>query len=600
MNNIENKVKQAANTAKSTMGKLFDFCRPWYGWIIIASFFAVGMVALQLIGPRFVERMADYLLYTVSGGWLGIAGGHSALTNMVVILISIYAAMFVLGYLQQLIMAWVTAKVQKKLRRKMSEKINKLPLSYLDRAPTGDILSRITNDVDTVTGTMNYTVTTFISAFTMLIGSTIFMFITNWIMALVAIVSGLIAFALMFAIMARSQKYFVRQQKELGEVNGHIEEYFSGHTAMKTNNARRKTTAKFDKFNKDLYTSAWKSEFFGGLMVPLMGFLGQFALVAVMITGGVLAFNGTITFGVVVAFMIYVNLFTQPLSDLAQTGMDMQSTVAAADRVFEILHADEMEDESNLGNECGTQAKGAVEFRNVKFGYVENKTIINDFTADIKSGSKVAIVGPTGAGKTTLVNLLMKFYKIDEGDIKIDGTSINDIRRGTVTSMFSVVLQDAWLFHGTIRQNLLYNIVVAKDKEQELLDQATAAVGIDHFIKTLPQGYDTILDEKANVSDGQKQLLTIARAMIKDAPLLILDEATSSVDTRTEAIVKDAMDKLAHGRTSFVIAHRLSTIKNADLILVMKDGDIIEKGTHEGLLEQNGFYADLYNSQFAA
>jgi len=600
MKKLGSKVKQKASTFKSTLGKLFHFCRPWYGWMIAALVFAVGAVALQLIGPRFVERMADYLLYTISGGFFGNAGGHSALVNVGIILLAIYAGMFLISYIQQLIMAWVTAKVQKKLRRKMSEKINKLPLSYLDRIPTGDTLSRITNDVDTVTMTMNHTVTTFISAITMLVGATIFMFITNWIMALVAIGSALIAFFLMFTIMARSQKYFVRQQKELGEVNGHIEEYFSGHTAMKTNNARKKTTGKFDTLNKNLYTSGWKSEFFGGLMVPLMGFLGQFALVAVMITGGILAFNGTITFGVVVAFMIYVNLFTQPLSDLAQTGMDMQSTVAAADRVFELLHADELEDESELTDKCINQAKGAVKFQNVKFGYVEGKTVINDFTADINSGSKVAIVGPTGAGKTTLVNLLMKFYKINDGDIKIDGTSINEIRRGNVSSIFSMVLQDAWLFHGTIRQNLLYNIEVAKDKEQELLDQATAAVGIDHFIKTLPLGYDTILDEKANVSDGQKQLLTIARAMIKDAPLLILDEATSSVDTRTEAIVKDAMDKLAHGRTSFVIAHRLSTIKNADLILVMKDGDIIESGTHEGLLKDKGFYAELYNSQFAA
>ncbi|MCL2607842.1 MAG: ABC transporter ATP-binding protein/permease [Methanomassiliicoccaceae archaeon] len=587
------------STFRQTLGKLIQFCRPWYGWIIITFIFAVGAVILQLIGPRLVGDMVDHIIYMISFGQMGNAGGYPAIVHIGTILVIIYLAMFVLGYIQQLIMAWVTAKLQERLRREMSEKINKLPLSHLDRTPTGDTLSRITNDVDMVTMTLNYTAVTFISATTMLVGAAIFMFITNWIMALVAIGTSLFAFFLMAVIMKRSQIHFERQQKELGDVNAHIEEYFSGHTAVKTNNARQRTSARFDKFNNALFTSAWKSQFYGGLMVPLMSFLGQFALVAVMIAGGILAFNGTITFGVVVAFMIYVNLFTQPLSDLAQSAMDTQSTVAATDRIFELLQSEEMEEEDHLTEHLICPARGAVNFQNVRFGYFDDKTVINDFTADIKSGSRVAIVGPTGAGKTTLVNLLMKFYKLNDGDIKIDGVSINEMRRGNVTSLFSMVLQDAWLFRGTIRENLLYNMKVEKGKEQELLDQAARAAGIDHFIKALPEGYDTVLDEKANVSDGQKQLLTIARAMIKDAPLLILDEATSSVDTRTEAIVKDAMEKLTHGRTSFVIAHRLSTIKNADLIIVMDKGDIVESGTHTSLLKKNGFYAELYNSQFA-
>ena len=592
------KTERKPGAFRQTLGKLIQFCRPWYGWIVITFIFAVGAVILQLIGPRLVGDMVDHIIYMISFGQWGNAGGYPAIVNIGTILVIIYSVMFVLSYIQQLIMAWVTAKLQERLRRKMSEKINRLPLSRLDRTPTGDTLSRITNDVDMVTMTLNYTAVTFISATTMLIGAAIFMFITNWIMALVAITTSLFAFFLMAVIMKRSQIHFQRQQKELGDVNSHIEEYFSGHTAVRTNNARQKTSLRFDRFNDALFTSAWKSQFYGGLMVPLMSFLGQFALVAVMIAGGILAFNGTITFGVVVAFMIYVNLFTQPLSDLAQSAMDTQSTVAATDRIFELLNADEMEEENHLTDAIGP-AKGNVNFQNVRFGYFEGKPVINDFTADIKSGSKVAIAGPTGAGKTTIVNLLMKFYKLDSGDIKIDGISINEMRRGNVTSLFSMVLQDAWLFRGTIRENLLYNMKVAKDKEQELLDQATRAAGMDHFIKALPNGYDTILDEKANVSDGQKQLLTIARAMIKDAPLLILDEATSSVDTRTEALVKDAMEKLTHGRTSFVIAHRLSTIKNADLILVMDKGDIVESGTHSELLNKNGFYAELYNSQFA-
>jgi len=613
----ENKKSGAGRAIKN----LLKLAKPWWWMIAISVLLAVGAVALQLVAPSFVQRMVDYIIGTEStpGGipfflrvycdccdtlivseWIYNPNFYVDVLSMAIILAILYGTSFLVGYIQNLIMASVTARLQKRLRRRMSKKINKLPLSHLDSVPMGDTLSRITNDVDTVTQTINFSAISMISSATMIVGAMIFMFIENWAMALVAIVSTVIAFVIMGIIMKKSQKYFVRQQKELGDVNAHIEEYFTGHLVMKTNNARNSTGKKFDELNTKLFKNNWKSQFYGGMLIPLMLFLSNFSMLAVSVMGGILAFNGTITFGVIVSFLIYVNLFTQPLTELAQSASGMQGVVAATDRIFELLDAKEMCDESSLDNGTGREVKGAVEFNNVKFGYEKDKTIIHDFSADIKAGSKVAIVGPTGAGKTTLVNLLMKFYEIDGGEIKIDGRPISEIKRGRVANKFSMVLQDAWLFNGSVKQNLIYNLKLPKDKEQETIEKATKACGIDHFIKTLPNGYETILDDKTNISDGQKQLLTIARAMIKDAPLLILDEATSSVDTRTEIIVKNAMDSLMKGRTSFVIAHRLSTIKDADIILVLKDGDIIEKGTHDGLLKQKGFYSELYNSQFAA
>ncbi|MCL2371741.1 ABC transporter ATP-binding protein/permease [Candidatus Saccharibacteria bacterium] len=593
----EEKTQKKKANFKQTLVALLTYCKPWYPGIVIALVFAIGSAILQVVAPRQVERMTDYMI----NGLMGLnPDWYSGVVAVGVLLIVIYAVSFVLGYTQQFIMALISARLARRLRGDMSQKINKLPLAHLDKTPTGDTLSRITNDVDTVTRTFNWSAATIITAVTLMVGATIMMFITNWLMALTAIGAALIGFMLMGAIASKSQKYFVRQQAELGEVNGHIEEYFSGHSVIKVNNARGQSSERFDHFNEKLYTSAWKSQFYGSVLFPLMSLLGSLAFVAVAAVGGYLVFNDHITFGVIVSFLIYVQLFTNPLGEMAQAVMEMQSTVAASDRVFELLNTNEMENESKLAKASNEKIKGAVKFQNVKFSYQPNKPIIKDFTVNVKGGSKVAIVGPTGAGKTTLVNLLMKFYKVDDGDITIDGTSINEIRRGNVSNMFSMVLQDAWIFSGTIKENLLYNMKVDKKDEQEILDRAAEATGLDHFIKTLPSGYETVLDEKADISDGQKQLLTIARAMIKDAPLLILDEATSSVDTRTEVIVKTAMDKLARGRTSFVIAHRLSTIKNADLIIVMDKGDIVETGTHEGLLKKKGFYSELYNSQFAA
>jgi len=580
---------------KGTMKTLIAFCRPWRVGLIAAVVFSAAAAILQVVAPRQVERMTDYMIEGLMG--LNVEW-YSAVVGVGVLIAVIYVMSFVLQYAQNAIMAVVSVRLARRLRWDMAAKINRLPLSYLDKTPAGDTLSRITNDVDAVTRTFNWSMAAFITSFTLIIGSAIMMFVTNWLMALSAIIASLIGFVLMAAITGKTQKYFMQQQEELGELNGHIEEYYSGHGVVTVNNARADSSNKFDHYNEKLFTSAWKSIFYGGLMMPLMLFLGNLAFVAVVAVGGYLVFSGSITFGVVVAFMIYIQLFTMPLGDVAQAVAEMQLTIASSTRVFDLLGEEEELRESELEKRSG-KVKGAVKFENVKFSYKEGKPIIKGFSANVKSGSKVAIVGPTGAGKTTLVNLLMKFYEADSGEIVIDGTPISRIRRGDVSSMFSMVLQDAWIFNGTIRENLLYNMKVPKLEEKAVLDRVARATGLDHFIKTLPDGYETMLDEKADVSDGQKQLLTIARAMIKDAPLLILDEATSSVDTRTEAIVKAAMDELMIGRTSFVIAHRLSTIRNADLILVMDKGDIVESGTHEGLLKKGGFYAELYNSQFS-
>ncbi len=574
---------------KKSLGQLASYCKSYFPAMIVAVLLAITASVFSLIGPNKLQDITDLIK---DGLVTGI--DIKAVEDIAFFLVVLYALGFIFNYIQGFIMATVTQKVSKSLRTGISNKINSVPLNYYNKTSIGDVLSRVTNDVDMIGQTMNQSVGTLVSAVTMFIGSLIMMLVTNWIMAITAVLATAIGFVLMMLIMSRSQKYFIRQQSELGKINGHIEEIYSGHNVVKVYNGVEKAEEKFESINDRLYDSAWKSQFMSGLMMPLMNFIGNFGYVCVCIVGAALFMHDHITFGVIVAFMIYIRLFTNPLSQIAQAATSLQSTAAAAERVFEFLNEEEMEDESHKSAKLET-AKGDVEFRNVKFGYDPNKIIIHNFSAHAKAGQKIAIVGPTGAGKTTMVNLLMRFYELNSGEILIDGVPINKMTRQNVHDLFCMVLQDTWLFEGTIKENIVYSKEGVTDEE---IVHACEAVGIDHFIRTLPQGYDTILNDKANLSAGQKQLITIARAMIENAPLLILDEATSSVDTRTEIQIQEAMDKLTEGKTSFVIAHRLSTIKNADLILVMKDGDIIESGNHNELLEKGGFYAELYNSQF--
>ena len=513
-----------------------------------------------------------------------------------IILAIIYLLNSLFGYIQGFIMAYVGIGYSKKLREDISRKINRLPLKYFDSHETGDVLSRVTNDVDSIGINMSNNITSLVSNITLFVGSIVMMFVTNWIMAITAILASILGFIFSFILLKRSQKYFVQRQKELGDLNGHIEEIYSGHNVVKASNGEESALKEFDRINNNLYDCNRKSQFLSGIMQPIMGFIGNLGYVAVCVVGALLVMNGKTTFGVIVAFMIYVRLFTNPLSRIAQAMTTMQSILAAAERVFEFMDEKELTDESNLKERIDkNHAKGNIEFKNVKFGYDENRTIIKNFSANVKSGQKIAIVGPTGAGKTTMVNLLMKFYEINDGDILIDGKSIHDLKRENIHDLFVMVLQDSWLFDGTIRENIKYN---RKNVSDERIWEVCKTVGIDHFIKTLPGGLDSNVAGNNNISSGQKQLLTIARGMIEDAPFLILDEATSNVDTRTEELVQIAMDKLTHGKTSFIIAHRLSTIKNADIILVMNEGNIVEQGSHEELMKKKGFYADLYNSQF--
>ena len=508
-----------------------------------------------------------------------------------------YIASALFTFIQSIAMTDVANKFAKKLRTSISKKINKLPLKYFDRNSTGDILSRVTNDVDTIAQSMNQSLATLVSSVTLFVGTIIMMFYTNGIMAITAILSSLIGFIFMFLILGKSQKYFVARQEELGNLNGHIEEIYSGLNVVKVYNGKKQADEKFDKLNKRVYEANRKSQFLSGLMQPIMNFIGNFGYVAVCIVGALLTMNGQISFGVIVAFITYVRLFTSPLSQIAQAMTSLQSTAAAAERVFEFVDEEEMKDESKLTKRLERKdAKGNIEFKNIVFQYDNNdKPTINNFSAEAKAGQKIAIVGPTGAGKTTLVNLLMKFYDINSGDILIDGISTKELTRENIHSLFTMVLQDTWLFSGTIKENIIYNNQNITDEQVE---KVCRVVGLEHFIKTLPKGINTELSESDEVSAGQKQLLTIARGMLQDTPFLILDEATSNVDTRTEELVQQAMDKLTEGRTSFIIAHRLSTIRNADLILVIRDGNIVEKGNHDELMAQNGFYAELYNSQF--
>lgn len=515
--------------------------------------------------------------------------------NIAIVLVIMYAMSWVLSVIQNLIMATVTQRVSKRMRSDISKKINMLPMWFYNKTSTGDVLSRVTNDVDTIGTSLNQSIGTFVQAVILFIGSFIMMLVTNGWMTITAVSASLLGFILMFAIMGKSQKYFARQQKCLGDLNGHIEEMYAGHTVVKAYNGEEKSGKEFDEMNEKLRQSGFKAQCLAGLMQPIMSFIGNFGYVAVCVVGGAMALNGKIGFGVIVAFMMYVRYFTQPLSQIAQAMQSLQSAAASGERVFEFHEAENMEDESYKTAKL-TDVKGRVEFDHVKFGYKDSDTIvIKDFSAVAKPGHKIAIVGPTGAGKTTMVNLLMRFHEIQDGEIRIDGIPISDLTRAEVHNQFCMVLQDTWLFEGTVKENLVY---CEENISDEKITEACRAVGLDHFIKTLPHGYDTVLNDQIKLSQGQKQQLTIARAMIADKPMLILDEATSSVDTRTEQQIQLAMDKLMENRTSFVIAHRLSTIKNSDLILVMKNGDIIENGTHDELLRQNGFYAELYNSQF--
>ncbi|WP_398439361.1 ABC transporter ATP-binding protein [Sedimentibacter sp.] len=583
---------------KETMGKLIRYCKSYLPVIIIALVAAAAGTVLQIVGPDKLKDMTN----EISKGLPALLGGVPVMNSIDMetvadiawLLVFFYAGSMLLNLSQSLMMATVTQRISKRMRSDISRKINRLPLKYFDRTTHGDVLSRVTNDVDTIGQTLNQSIGTLVTSITMLLGSLIMMFYNNWILALTAVGSSVIGFALMMLIMGKSQKHFVVQQRELGRINGHIEEIYTGHNVVKVYNGSKDAKKTFEEINSKLYGSAWKSQFLSGLMMPLMGMVGNLGYVAVCVAGAALAMNGTISFGVIVAFMMYVRFFTQPLSQIAQAFNNLQRTAAAGERVFEFLEEKELINEDQKQKQL-YNVKGDVEFKHVKFGYTPDKTIIHDFSANVRAGQKVAIVGPTGAGKTTMVNLLMRFYELDGGEIRLDNIPISQVPRENVHEQFGMVLQDTWLFEGTIRDNIVYG---KQGVSQEQVVAACKTVGLHHFIKTMPEGYNTVLSSKASLSEGQKQLITIARAMIQNAPLLILDEATSSVDTRTERIVQRAMDKLTDGRTSFVIAHRLSTIKNSDLILVMKDGDIIESGTHDELLRNNGFYAELYNSQF--
>lgn len=582
---------EKAKDFKGSIIKLLKYNKMVLPIMIIALILSMSASILTIIGPDRLKEMTS----EIEKGLMGSID-MNAIVKIAIFLIIIYVVGALFHYIQSIIMAIVTQKVSRKLRNDISEKINLLPLRYFDNTTFGDILSRVTNDVDTVAHTLNQSATQLVNALTLFIGSLFMMLITDLFMTATAVISSLLGFLLMMIIMGMSQKYFLGQQRYLGELNGHVEEIYAGHNVMKAFNGRRKASEDFEKINRMLAGSAFKAQFLSGLMHPIMGFVGNLGYVAVCVVGAMLTINGRIDFAVIIAFMLYIRYFTQPLSQIAQAATNLQSTAAAAERVFEFLDAKEMEDESHKETKLdGDKIVGDIEFSHVKFGYNEDRIIIHDFSAKAKSGEKIAIVGPTGAGKTTMVNLLMRFYEVNDGSISIDGVSVSELTRSNVHGLFGMVLQDTWLFEGTIRDNIVYGKEGITDAR---LDEVCRTVGLHHFIKTLPKGYDTILNDKVSMSAGQKQLLTIARAMIEDAPMLILDEATSSVDTRTEVLIQEAMDCLMNGRTSFVIAHRLSTIRNADLILVMKDGDVLESGNHEDLMKKGGFYADLYNSQF--
>ena len=585
------------------MKKLVKFCSRYIPVMILALVLGVAGTVCQIIGPDKLKDMTNEITKglpaMVHGKPVMNSIDMDAVSRIAWLLVALYVGYALLSYLQSWLMANVTQRTAQQLREAISQKINRLPLKYFDKVSYGDVLSRITNDVDAIGQTLGQSVGSLITSVTLFFGALIMMFYNNVTMTLCAIGSALLGLIIMGVIMKVSQKYFTRQQVALGDVNGHVEEMYTGHTVVKAYCGEERSIEQFEKYNNDLYVSGWKSQFLSGLMMPIMNFVGNFGYVVVCVVGAALAMDGKIEFGVIVAFMMYVRLFTQPLAQFAQAFQNLQRCAAAAERVFGFLEEPEMEDESDksaLLGANGHEVKGDVEFSHVQFGYEPGKPIIHDFSASVKAGQKVAIVGPTGAGKTTMVNLLMRFYEISGGSIAIDGVDTKSVPRWNVHDQFSMVLQDTWVFRGTVRENIAYSKPGVTNKQ---IEDACKAVGLDHFIRSLPDGYDTVLDDKSSLSQGQKQLLTIARAMVQDAPILILDEATSSVDTRTEELIQKAMDALTVGRTSFVIAHRLSTIRDADMILVMNHGDVIERGTHDELLAAGGFYADLYNSQFA-
>ena len=573
----------------SLWSQLTPYLKGFRLFFIIAILFSIVSSVITVIGPDKLKEITDTITKGM-GGTIDI----DKIASIALTLAILYGVGALVSYSSNFIISTMIQQFAERLRNAIAEKINRVPLQYFDSHEQGDTLSRVTNDVDLMTQSFNQSLVQMVSSVVLLIGSIFMMFKTDWHLAVTAIVSVFAGFALSSIIMVKSQPLFKQQQDNLAKVSGYVEEIYSGHNVVISYNGRHQAKNHFDAINQDLYQSMWKSQFFSGIMMPLMQFVGNFGYVMVCIVGAALTINGDITIGTIVAFMTYVRIFTQPIGQMAQGITQLQSASAAMGRVFEFLDEEEMEDESQKTRQLEAP-KGHVTFEHVRFGYAPDKTIIHDFTAEAKPGQKVAIVGPTGAGKTTMVNLLMRFYDIQAGKITIDGVDTKAMSREEVHDAFSMVLQDTWLFEGTIRENLVFN---QTDISDEAVEAATRAVGVHHFIRTLPNGYDTVLDDSVTLSVGQKQLLTIARALLKDAPLLILDEATSSVDTRTEELIQKAMDKLMEGRTSFVIAHRLSTIRNADLILVMKDGNIIEQGNHQELMSQNGFYADLYNSQF--
>ena len=581
-----------AKDFKGAMKRLFSELKPFKILIFIAIVLAFLGSIMSIIAPNKLSDLTDEISKGLMGTMDMVAVKKLALT-----LASLYIASALFTFIQSIAMTDVANQFAKSLRSRISHKINKLPLRYYDKHLIGDILSRVTNDIDTIAQSMNQSLATLVSSTVLFLGTIVMMFYTNWIMALTAIGASLIGFIFMFGILGKSQKYFVARQVELGKLNGHIEEVYSGLNVVKAYNGGKIANEKFDVLNKSVYEANRKSQFLSGLMQPLMNFIGNFGYVAVCIVGAILTMKNMISFGVIVAFITYVRLFTSPLSQIAQAMTSLQSTGAASERVFEFLDEEEMQDESKFTKKLDKEkVKGDIEFENVVFQYDNNpKPTIQNFSAKAKAGQKIAIVGPTGAGKTTLVNLLMKFYDINSGDIKIDGVSTKELTRENIHDLFTMVLQDTWLFDGTIKENIVYNTENVTDEQ---VKEVCKVVGLDHFIKTLPKGLDTELSDNDEISTGQKQLLTIARGMLNKTPFLILDEATSNVDTRTEELVQKAMDKLTEGKTSFIIAHRLSTIKNADLILVVDNGNIIEQGNHEELMEKHGFYADLYNSQF--
>ena len=587
---MRNKPQEKGNI-RTALPRLTQYLKSSLGVMIVALVLAALSAVMTIIGPNKIGDMATLMS---DGLMTGI--DLSAVAQIGIFMAVIYVLSALFGFAQHYIMTTVTLKMSYRMRGELSEKINKVPQKYFNTTSQGDILSRITNDVSTLQQALTNSLPTIVSAATQFVGCLIMMFVTEWRLALISLAVTLLGLVLVVVIMSKSQRYFAERQRSLGEINGYVEEMYSGHQVVRISRAVRKVTERFDRLNDEVYDANWRSQFLSGVMQPLMSVIGNIAYVAVCVVGSILAMNGSIQFGVIVSFILYVRLFTSPLTQIAQGMTNMQTASASTHRIFDLLQSEEMPDESGKPVAL-SQVRGQVTFDHVRFSYPDtpDKVIIKDFSARVQPGQKVAIVGPTGAGKTTMVNLLMRFFEVNSGSISIDGTPLTDMSRQEVHSLFSMVLQDTWLFEATVRENLVYNMQGITDDQ---LEKVCRACGLDKFIHSLPKGFDTVLSDGTSISAGQKQLLTIARAMLQNAPMLILDEATSSVDTRTELLIQRAMDELTKDRTSFVIAHRLSTIKNADLILVMRDGDVVESGTHDQLMEKGGFYADLYNSQF--